>query len=79
MATGVNSHCDILGQPLNSGDVVAYRVYGSMAVGRVVRLTAKRVRIQWARGLCENLVLPQDTVKLDSAAATMYMLRSSHG
>lgn len=80
MASGMIEHVDILGQPLSQGDVVAYRVYGWLEVGRIIKITAKRVKVRRV-GASElswnNHVLPENTVKLDSAAATMYVLRNS--
>lgn len=70
-------HQDIVGAPLFENDVVAFLYYGhSMTVGRIDKINPKMVRVRKIGSKSCKSVYPQDCVKLESEAVTMYLLKN---
>jgi hypothetical protein len=79
MAKETIQHNDKLSQPLAEGDCVAYPEHNSLAIGTIIKINPKMVKIQrvgstgyWARGTNKY---PNDVVKLDGADVTLYLLK----
>lgn len=78
----LNLHVDILGRPLAVGDCVACPANNGLAVARVVKLTAKMVRVRrvgakvsiWGkyRGTTKYA---RDLVKLEGPEVSFYLLK----
>jgi len=70
-------HCDIIGSPIRENDIVAFLYYGhSMTVGRVEKLNPKMVRVRRIGSKNYKSVYPQDCVRLDGEAVTMWLLKN---
>jgi hypothetical protein len=60
---------DIIGRPLSVGDAVAFRSPSrqSLEVGRITKITSKKVRINWTRNSYEHTqyAYPDECAKID--------------
>jgi hypothetical protein len=72
----IPEHTDILGNQLTAGDIVCYTDHNSMAVGSIVRLNPKMVRIKKIGKTWEVNKYPFDTVKVDGEMVTYYLLKN---
>jgi hypothetical protein len=72
---------DMMGRPLGIGDAVACRSPSrqSLEVGRITKITAKKVRINWTRNSYEHTQYsyPCDCIKIDLDAYFAYALTHS--
>lgn len=73
-------HTDKLGRELQAGMVVAYPDSNSLQIGRIERVMPKMIRISrlpQTRWRNEINKYPHDTVFIDSADVTMYVLKAA--
>lgn len=71
-------HHDKLGRVIQLNDCVAYPNSNSLNIGRVVRLNPKMISIEEVgnkRWPHKGNKYPQDSVVVDDAAVTMYLLK----
>jgi len=72
---------DIIGLPLAIGDAVAFRSPSrqSLEVGRITKITAKKVRINWTRGSYEHTqyAYPDECAKIDLDAYFAFAMANS--
>jgi hypothetical protein len=81
MSKKITEHRDKLGQILNVGDAVCYPYRSSLEFGTVKTLYPKMVKVwevgQHMRYYTGNNKYPQDLVKVEGPAVTMYLLRAN--
>lgn len=78
-------HRDLLGKLISVGDIVAFAESGSQYVGKITKLTAKRVKInritahdpnRWYKQLAYQRP-PDDVVIIEGLHVTAYILKNS--
>ena len=81
MPKKIIEHRDKLGQLLNVGDAVCYPYRSNLEFGTVKKLHPKMVKVwevgqhmKWYNGANRY---PQDLVKVEGPAVTMYLLRAN--
>ena len=79
-------HKDYFGYNLAEGDFVVYSVQNLFQVGRIMKITAKKIRIagydyttkNWRTGEIQgDLKYPNDVLKVSQQDVTMYLLKKS--
>jgi len=78
MAKEIPNHLDLLGNPINLGDCVAYPNSNSLCIGTVVKLNPKMIGVKRV-GPRHDYKLnkyPTDIVVLNSQDVTMYLLKA---
>jgi hypothetical protein len=73
------THHDKIGSQLDEGDCVAYPDHNTLAIGTIIKINPKMVKVQpvgstgyWARGTNKY---PNDVIKLNGADVTLYLLK----
>lgn len=78
MARAIPQHSDLLGQPLNLGDCVAFPSRNQLEIATVIKLNNIMVKVQQVPNLRyggEYNKYPKDLVRLDGPEVTMYLLK----
>jgi hypothetical protein len=76
MATkAVIEHKDILGKPLEPGDVVAMAYSNSLAIAIVDKLNPKMIRVKRPTSTWTQNKYPYDLIKIDGPEAMLYLLK----
>ena len=83
MAKAKPVHFDLLGQPLDLGDCVAFPSHNQLQIATVIKLNNIMVKVQkvtgsrssWDSG--EHNKYPKDLVRLDGPEVTMYLLKNT--
>jgi hypothetical protein len=79
-------HRDLIGKLISVGDIVAFAESGSQYVGKISKLTAKRVKInritahdpnRWYKQTAYQRP-PDDVVIIEGAHVTSYILKNSN-
>lgn len=76
---------DLIGRPLNVGDIVAARIAGTneLKLATVMKLAKKQIKVEYAdphnwrsrNGRREGYVAPHNTAKLEGPDLTLFLLR----
>jgi hypothetical protein len=79
VAKEIPSHVDKLGRALSIDSCVAYPESNYLSIGKVVKMNPKMVKIaRLGKGFSSSVnKYPSETVIIDSAALSMYLLKSS--
>ena len=75
MANTTIEHKDILGRPLEVGDVVAMASHNSLAVACVDKINPKMIRVKRPNSTWAQHKYPQDLIKIDGPEAMLYLLK----
>lgn len=72
------THKDMLGQTVNVGDTIVYTQYNCLYIGRVTKITAKRVTAQrFGNGGWTTQQMPGTFLKIEASMATDWILRGA--
>jgi hypothetical protein len=81
MSKKIIEHRDKLGQVLNVGDAVCYPYRNNLEFGTVKKLYPKMIKVwevgEMSRWYIGSKKYPQDLVKVEGPAVTMYLLRAN--